>query len=269
MFDVRIKPVETLLFRSDVVAAGKFRCPSTHPLFRDSGPCSHHTFVFPRTVTRIRVDDGRTLTGSPSAVLFYNQDQLYTRAKVSDVDASDWYTVADDVLGEMLRTDDLRRPFRMTDAPIDAKTFLAQRAIFDRLDARTPIDALEVEESILNVLRRVVARVPIAQKKRDAVEDVKAIVARYAARNPSLRELAAAVSMSPFELCRTFRAQTGETITKYRHTLRLRLALDQLRDRRLDLTALALDLGYSSHSHFTFAFRRAFGITPSAWRARS
>jgi AraC-like DNA-binding protein len=33
-----------------------------------------------------------------------------------------------------------------------------------------------------------------------------------------------------------------------------------------DLTALAFDLGFSSHSHFSAAFRRAFGCTPSAFR---
>jgi AraC-like DNA-binding protein len=33
-----------------------------------------------------------------------------------------------------------------------------------------------------------------------------------------------------------------------------------------DLTALALDLGFSSHSHFTAAFRRAFGQSPSTAR---
>jgi hypothetical protein len=34
-----------------------------------------------------------------------------------------------------------------------------------------------------------------------------------------------------------------------------------------DLTALALDLGFSSHSHFAAAFRRAFRCTPSGFRA--
>jgi len=35
----------------------------------------------------------------------------------------------------------------------------------------------------------------------------------------------------------------------------------------LDLTRGALDVGFSSHSHFTTVFRRAYGRTPSAWRA--
>ena len=33
-----------------------------------------------------------------------------------------------------------------------------------------------------------------------------------------------------------------------------------------DLTELAMDLGFSSHSHFSARFRRAFGLTPSEFR---
>jgi AraC-like DNA-binding protein len=36
-----------------------------------------------------------------------------------------------------------------------------------------------------------------------------------------------------------------------------------------DITGLALDLGFSSHSHFTDVFRREFGSTPSEIRKRS
>jgi AraC-like DNA-binding protein len=35
-----------------------------------------------------------------------------------------------------------------------------------------------------------------------------------------------------------------------------------------DLARLALDLGFSSHSHFTTAFRRRYGDTPAQARAR-
>ena len=33
-----------------------------------------------------------------------------------------------------------------------------------------------------------------------------------------------------------------------------------------DLTMLGLDLGFSSHSHFTTAFRQAYGRSPSEFR---
>ena len=45
-------------------------------------------------------------------------------------------------------------------------------------------------------------------------------------------------------------------------------ALEALVRVRPDLTALALDLGYASHSHFARSFRRAFGLTPSEARGR-
>jgi len=68
-----------------------------------------------------------------------------------------------------------------------------------------------------------------------------------------------------FHLCRVFRTATGTSLHAYRSQLRLREALGRVPDAA-DLTALALDLGYASHSHFTQAFRRAFGTTPREWR---
>jgi AraC-like DNA-binding protein len=266
--EIRLKPVETLLFRSDVVAVGKFRCAATHPLFRDSGPCSHHTFVFPRTMTGISHANGPSFVGTPGAVVFYNQHQEYSRRAISEVDASDWYTVADDVLFDIVDADSEERPFRAASARVDARTFLEQRMLFDALDRGTQLDPASVEETVLRILGRVWPRAPERARSRDAdaVERVRELIARDPSRSAPLRALARAVGLSPFQLCRAFRAHTGETMTEYRHSLRLRLALDRLRDRRLDLTTLAFDLGYASHSHFTSVFRRQFGITPSVFR---
>jgi AraC-like DNA-binding protein len=277
--EVRIKPVETLLFRGELVAVGKFRCPSTHPLFRDSGPCSHHTIVFPRTMTRIRHDHGSSFLGNPASVALYNQDQRYTRAKVSDVDASDWYTVADDVLLEIMRDVDPsatpEQPFRVAEGPSDARSFAEQRILFTALERGDTLDANGIEESVLRFLARAIGRAyrtaarasrPPRPAEVEAVEHVRQLIARDPSRNTPLRTLANACGLSAFQLCRLFGARTGETITAYRHALRLRLSLDLLRDTRSDITEMALDLGYSSHSHFTFAFRRHFGFAPSAFR---
>ena len=54
-------------------------------------------------------------------------------------------------------------------------------------------------------------------------------------------------------------------IHRYLVQLRLARALVELPHTN-DLTMLALDLGFSSHSHFTAAFRRAFGSPPSVFR---
>ena len=64
-------------------------------------------------------------------------------------------------------------------------------------------------------------------------------------------------------LARIFQQQTGVPVHRYLTQLRLRASLEQLADDVNDLTAVALDLGFSSHSHFTDAFRREFGHSPS------
>jgi AraC-like DNA-binding protein len=273
-----LKPVESLLFAGDVAAVGSFRCPAAHPLFRDSGPCTSHTFVFPRTITRIRHAEGPSFVGTPNTISFYNRDQRYSREAVSELDASDWYVVATDVLLDVLSQydpaafDRRSRPFRFAQGPSDARTYVEQRQLFARLERGEAVDRLRVEEQVVSLLDRAVAAALSAPRSRpsrgarDRAERAKLAVAANVTRTSTLRELARAAECSPFQLCRDFRALTGQSITAYRHSLRMRLALERLRDRHADLTDLALDLGYSSHSHFTLVFRRTFGMTPSRFR---
>jgi len=101
----------------------------------------------------------------------------------------------------------------------------------------------------------------------DLVEAAKNTISTNLDRNVSLHELCAAIQCSPWQLCRAFRRATGQTLTNYRHALRMQIALERLQQRDTDLTELALELGYSSHSHFTYVFHRHLGITPSQVRA--
>ena len=85
-------------------------------------------------------------------------------------------------------------------------------------------------------------------------------------RDPlSLSGVAAAVGVTPVYLTQLFKSSTGKPFHQYLLALRLNQALTELPAIR-SLTALALDLGFSSHSHFTTLFRSRYGLTPS--RAR-
>src|SRR5216684_3021610 len=97
------------------------------------------------------------------------------------------------------------------------------------------------------------------------VDRAKLVLASDLARRWTLAEVAAEVCVSPVYLTQVF--QQVEGIPLYRYQLRLRLAraLDRLGGDG-DLTRLALDLGFSSHSHFSAAFREAYGRTPSEFR---
>ena len=277
--EVHIKPVESLVFRSDMVAIGTFRCHFRHPLFRDSGPCSNHTFVFPRTSTHIQHDGGAAFTGGPNTVSIYNEGQRYTRTAVDEADRSDWYAVSDEVARDAIAIFDdhvIDRPnrrFRHAHAPASGGLYLTQRRLFNGLERGETLDATAVEETVMTLLAAVLRSAyqtegRRARSARDGVEEVKRTIAARPEANLPLRRLAHVAESSPFQLCRDFRSLTGMTITRYRHALRLRLALDRLQDC-VDLTDLALDLGYSSHSHFTYAFRDHFGVTPSRYRARA
>jgi AraC-like DNA-binding protein len=105
-------------------------------------------------------------------------------------------------------------------------------------------------------------------------QDAKAVLARRARESLSrtytetlpVGRIARDLGCSEGHLSRIFRRSTGLTLLGYRHGLRLCAALDRLETDGDDLAALACDLGYASHSHFTSRFERTFGLTPSAYR---
>lgn len=84
----------------------------------------------------------------------------------------------------------------------------------------------------------------------------------------SLNDVADAVHVSGTYLTDAFTRSEGMSLCRYRMRLRLNRALVELPHCE-DITALALDLGFSSHAHFSNAFKSLFGVSPSAFRAGS
>ena len=100
------------------------------------------------------------------------------------------------------------------------------------------------------------------------VQPVIAFAAAHLDEDLSLEALAGQAGLSAFHLHRVFSAAAGETPKQF--TLRLRLAhasamLLTTGDSVLDI---ALECGFQSHEAFCRAFRRRFGMTPSAYRSR-
>lgn len=140
------------------------------------------------------------------------------------------------------------------------------------------MDPLQVDELAMALLsrligegpwepktRRLAARASTERAHRDWAFHAQEILNRRYREPASLDQLARAVHCSPYHLARVFRRETGRTIHAYLVQLRLREALERI-DRATDLTQLALSLGFASHSHFTDAFRRSFGVAPSSLR---
>ncbi len=80
-----------------------------------------------------------------------------------------------------------------------------------------------------------------------------------------LDEIAQAVQVSGAYLTDAFTRSEGVPLCRYRVRLRLNRALVEL-PHCDDITELALDLGFSSHAHFSNAFKSRYGVSPSAFR---
>ena len=93
----------------------------------------------------------------------------------------------------------------------------------------------------------------------------KLLLASNLGRRWTLAEIAAEVGGSAVYLTQAFKQVEGMPLYRYQLRLRLARALDLLGDD-VDLSALSLSLGFTSHSHFSAAFRQAYGRSPTEFR---
>jgi len=143
------------------------------------------------------------------------------------------------------------------------------RATLERTSSGAEARGEEARALVASTVARFLSSVepsPTEPSHDPAIEAVQRLLHTAAGRHSTLDELARSVALSPFVLARRFRRRLGESIHQYRLTLVLREALERLAAGERDLTTLALDLGFADHAHFTHAFRRRFGLPPSAAR---
>jgi len=82
----------------------------------------------------------------------------------------------------------------------------------------------------------------------------------------SLQALANESGYSRVHFVRMFRAATGYSPHNYLLNLRLERARELLKNPSISLIDIALDCGFSSHSHMSRLFHKSVGVTPSAYR---
>lgn len=104
-----------------------------------------------------------------------------------------------------------------------------------------------------------------AQRNRRVVEYVEANLDRQV----SLEDLANVAAMSAHHFARSFKATMGVTPVRYLWEKRLERAKALLRDNDHNLASIAFECGFRSQSHFATLFKRATGMTPSAWRVKT
>ena len=134
------------------------------------------------------------------------------------------------------------------------------------LAAPDPFTPLALEGLALELLA-LAGRSRIPPRPERWVERVRLTV-RERFREPfEPGRLAAEIGVHPAHLARAFRARYGETLGEYVRRLRLEWAAREMIATDKPLAFLAVEAGFCDQSHFTRAFKRQFGITPTRFRA--
>jgi len=239
---------------------------------RSSEECSAHThLVFPFRGVYLRHVGRDQAVADANHVLFFNKDQVYQVSHpVAGGDTSLVVSLAEPMLAELAPNNLL--------APQATPTFNVQHL---RIDARAQalvmllkhslrkgsIESLEAEGLSLTLISRALgprtARAPGSTwARRRLVDRVKVLLASDLSRRWTLADIASEIGGSPVYLTQAFQRVEGLPLYRYHLRLRLARALDLIAERD-DLSGLAQDLGFSSHSHFSAAFRQAYGRTPT------
>lgn len=275
------------LYVGAAVQVTRYRCLATSrgPGGEQRQPA--HVIAFPyQGVFEVHRGRDRTVVEAGSVVFFNREAPYRTGHPCGGGDHGSAIAVRPDVLVEALArydpgaVDRPEAPFRFSSGPSSPRTYLLQRLVFLRVSREGSADSLGVDETALVLVDDVAAAACRSEERaaareaprpgyRSIAEAVRRFLVARLAEPTSLEAIGRAVGVSPFHLCRIFRAVTGTTVTRYRHRLRLRAALERVACADADLSAVALDYGYSSHSHFTAAFRREFGLTPSQFRVEA
>jgi AraC family transcriptional regulator len=167
-----------------------------------------------------------------------------------------------------LARDYLAQHVRLGDAPF------ARAAAFEALavrlarelgggDIQSALIAEGIGLEILGLFARAEAREAATPAWLGAARDFVRANAGAAIR---LAEVAAHAGCDPARLAAAYRRAFGCTIGEDARALRLRRAAALLASTREPIAAIAADCGYFDQAHFTRAFRRAYGVTPGAYR---
>lgn len=249
----------------DVICRGKCRHKSA-----EECPSATH-LVFPYRGVYVRHLGRNDAVAEANQVLFFNEAERYCISHpVSGGDACLSLAIGEPLLRELVPREHVREgatlSFREQRLRIDPRA-QALVAMLRHSLTRNVAEVLEAETLTLTLVRRALgertshaARASVGRQK--LVNRAKLVLSSDLARRWRLAEIGVEVGVSPVYLTQVFQQVEGLPLYRYQLRLRLARALDLL-GQYDDLTSLSMHLGFSSHSHFSSAFRQAYGRTPA------
>lgn len=279
---------ETIVFRGSSLEVGKFLCPPTHELWsKENCTGDLACIAFPRVAVGIKQANHSAVVATPNHVMFYNAHHPYRRHLIDPRgDECEFFSVTATLLEEVMRSFDLTSksdlmatPFPFSHAPCPAVIYLKQRALFQLLQASPDRDSLFLEEQYMHLLHQLIQSTFTFQSsllldqnqpcpfQREQVSAATEFIAVNYCRSLKIEEVAGSVDCSVYHFCRIFKKFAGVTVHKFLTQCRLRSSIERLLETERSILDIALDLGFSSQSHFTSSFRKSFGLSPGSFRS--
>jgi AraC family transcriptional regulator len=262
------------LLRSPTVTIRDTKCEGS---CRSMSPeeCTNTTqLIFPYRGVYVRHVGHDQTVAEANQVLFFNAHEGYRVSHpVAGGDGSLTLVLDESQLRELAPPDILHRSaaiaFRRRRLRIDTRAQALVSLLRHSLHHKVA-EPLEAEVLALTLVRRTLgprsSHAPCATAGRQKLVDrAKLVLSSDLMRRWTLADIAGQLRVSPVYLTQVFQQVEGLPLYHYQLRLRLARALDLLA-RYDDLTTLALDLGFSSHSHFSAAFRQHYGYSPSRFK---
>lgn len=271
------------LYESPLLSVSDYRCHANKSAAGNEELSENNSIVLLRHGTFTKHFAKKNIFADVNQVVFFSKKSVYRISHPIDHgDRGTYFLIAPHILNDIVREFDRTidehpdQPFPFVTGPCYTRLFWQHLEIVRRLKCANE-EHLWADVTLLQWVAEILRsafekdcqpkksrRISTKKDHAEKAEAAKAFLASHLSEQLTLNEIASELSMSPFNFARVFQQQTGLPIHRYLTLLRLRVSLERLSD--CDLTRLALDLGFSSHSHFTDVFRREFGKTPSEVR---
>lgn len=253
----------------------EWSCPgATRPLSDEETPGAFEIAIA-RAGTYARLVGGRRVVVDPARMVCSEPDISYRLQQTPGAPARETVIAIEESCFRSLlaerdacAADRQRVGFPAEAPPLDSRAAVAHVRLLRAY--RQGADAIALHESALALARHALAPhergravLRVSPRAREAVEETRMTLVRRFAEPLTLEHLADRVQLTPWHLSRVFRDVVGESLHRYLVRIRLLAALERIGSGEPNLTRVALEAGFSSHSHFTSSFRRAYGASPS------
>lgn len=262
------------LLKTQTVSVQDVYCHGSCRHLSDEEYATDTHLVFPYRGVYVRHLGHEQAVAEANQVLFFNAGEGYRVSHpVPGGDANLTLVISAPLLHEIAPRSFLRDgatlSFRQQRLRVDART-QALVAMLRHSLRQNIAEPLEGESLALTLVQRALGprtthAAGASAGRQRLVDRAKLVLTSDLARRWTLAEIAAEVRCSPVYLTQVFQQVEGMPLYRYQLRLRLARALDLLAQYD-DLTSLSLELGFSSHSHFSAAFREVYGQSPSDFR---